>query len=132
MAECSEKYQIQVLREAETLMEDKKYDDALLVVDKAIKLLPSNILLTDEYQSIMARYPKKFSELTLSEKKDILLQVNDKLTRLETAIITMLEQYTLMEKKDMELQHITWVEVIDIFHLQLLFLMKVKSEQILI
>lgn len=69
LVECSEKYQTQVLQEAETLMEGKKYDDALLVVDKAIKLLPSNVLLTDEYQSIMARYPKKFSELTLSEKK---------------------------------------------------------------
>lgn len=50
-------------------MDEKKYDDALSIVDKGLKLLPSNVMLANEHQSIMARYPKKLSELTLSEKK---------------------------------------------------------------
>lgn len=54
---------------AETLVNEKKYDDALSIVNKALKILPANAVLTDEYQSITTRYPKKFSELTLSELK---------------------------------------------------------------
>lgn len=68
LKDYSEKFEGQVVLKAEQLMSTKEYDDALSIVNSALKILPSSVTLSNEYGSIKNRYPKKFSELTLSDQ----------------------------------------------------------------